>query len=350
MEKENKKSYEWLDLGKLYFSIMVVIIHTSPFLEFNNKIYNNTIDYFTKGPVPFFFLCAGFFFGKKFWEAKGKEEVKIICDNYTKRLIIPYVIWGSFYFLVNIFFDVYGNQSMNIISSIKYRLQLLVVSGPGGALWYIYANILLLCLIKLVYKNKNTIVKMLVVALVLRLIMDIWESVEFENTLVSQIVDVYYKIFINTLNFLFRSHHFLIGMLFAYKNNIEKIKFKYALPTAILSMAGFVILNEVFAGNNTIVINFFKSYVFTVLYEVSIFVTLYSLPVKLNINTMKARKISTVIYFTHFATIYLCKMALKVLGIHSHTSTFIFIGSMCILIPWAWYITGKNNKLSKTLY
>ncbi len=59
-----KKNYGYIDIAKLLFAILIVMLHTN-ILEVNN-IYVRIFQHgFCQIGVPFFFVAAGFFFGSK---------------------------------------------------------------------------------------------------------------------------------------------------------------------------------------------------------------------------------------------------------------------------------------------
>ena len=144
---DEKVKTSCVDIGKLLFAYCVVAIHTLPFTEFSNgTIYDVLFKNLFCIAVPYFFVSSGFFLGKKLNQAELLSEQRNIIVSYFKRLAIPYILWGSIYFVIQIASDVIKDKKP-FLDSFLYYLHSLIMSSPGGGLWYVQTILLLLIIL-----------------------------------------------------------------------------------------------------------------------------------------------------------------------------------------------------------
>lgn len=95
-----KKNYKIIDLVKLFFSICIICLHTGG-LSFFNEEYKFFIEKFIfRMAVPFFFICSGFFFGKKIKFLNNKLNINLRdVKKYCLRLIKPLIIFEVIYII-----------------------------------------------------------------------------------------------------------------------------------------------------------------------------------------------------------------------------------------------------------
>lgn len=128
--ERSKKVYESIDLFKFIAAILVVAIHSKPF------VYDDSMNYFftcfCRIAVPYFFICSSFLFF-----SKEKPDIK----KYSKRLISLYIAWFiiELPFVYQRFFVDYEHpffsQMFNFIRS-------LVFNNTWYASWFIMACII----------------------------------------------------------------------------------------------------------------------------------------------------------------------------------------------------------------
>lgn len=139
---EDKKVYSNIDLLKLVFSFLVIMLHTAAFADINT-----TVDYFFTGiitrlAVPFFFISSGFFFAKSFEYNKQKKIAKTK-TNFKRlrknewRIMLLYAVWSIIYLFLTIPVN-YGDWSIkNIVDYVITS----AIKVSNYHLWYIYALI-----------------------------------------------------------------------------------------------------------------------------------------------------------------------------------------------------------------
>ena len=81
----NKLNYQNLNILKYISSILIIVLHLRPFLNFSNELdlaFNNII---TRICVPIFFIITGYFVAKK--EKENKNYIK----DYIKKTIVDFL-------------------------------------------------------------------------------------------------------------------------------------------------------------------------------------------------------------------------------------------------------------------
>lgn len=89
--KDGRIHYDNLDILKYICSILIVFLHSRPFLNFSDQLdlaFNNII---TRICVPIFFVITGYFVAKK-----EKDNPNYIKD-YIKKMIPLYLVWNILY-------------------------------------------------------------------------------------------------------------------------------------------------------------------------------------------------------------------------------------------------------------
>ena len=129
MEKTRTQA-ECVDLLKLIFAFCVVAIHTQA--ADAAPLY---LQIWTAMAIPFFFVCSGYYLQMKL-NALSPDFYRGGVKNYFKRLLRPFVIWGSWHLLLEaanrLLLDHINGQ--DALLSLGKRL---LVSSPGGGLWYV---------------------------------------------------------------------------------------------------------------------------------------------------------------------------------------------------------------------
>ena len=95
-----------IDVFKLIASILVVVIHTQPFLEINETLNFIIVQYISRVAVPFFIISTGFFVGKKIFFENGSivniKDARAAVLRSALKILKMYIIWSLVYLLVSI--------------------------------------------------------------------------------------------------------------------------------------------------------------------------------------------------------------------------------------------------------
>lgn len=127
MENQLKK-YNSIDMMRLLCAIMVVAIHTQPFMEYKNIAGYFATYIFPRLGVPFFFAVSGYFYLNSLMAGK-KVFVK-----YVKRLMTIYIIWSFIYYMVDLI------QALRYHNSLKDLVKRSIINffmyGSHYHLWF----------------------------------------------------------------------------------------------------------------------------------------------------------------------------------------------------------------------
>lgn len=125
-----RKQYSGIDITKLICAIMVIAIHTQPFIR--NVWLDRGAGVITRLAVPFFFVTTGFFL--------DFSDTKMV-KKYVFRLLVLYAVWTVIYLPFS-----------------SLSISKLLLTGVVGHLWYIPAAMLAVLLTWFVRIPKRAIV------------------------------------------------------------------------------------------------------------------------------------------------------------------------------------------------
>lgn len=218
-----KKQYNNIDLFKIIFAIVVVMIHTGPFRDISetaNWYFSNTVGNLA---VLFFFVTSGFLLFGKLGNCDADSRGKVV-KKYLVHIIKMYLIWCVIWIPWKAL-NYYNVGSFTIVDFVLYIRDIILVSG-GDALWYLPA---LATAVGAVYllRYKLNIPKPAIVFLALILyaagcLTSSWYKL-FEGNI---IVETYYNIFVSVDNGILSGMVFVaIGMIIAENEKNTNILF-----------------------------------------------------------------------------------------------------------------------------
>ena len=239
----NKLNYQNLNILKYISSILIIILHLRPFLNYSNELdlaFNNII---TRICVPIFFIITGYFVAKK--EKENKNYIK----KYIKKTIPLYFAWSLLYIPVIIGTIIQYLPIINeYISKINITLPLLIIlsiillpiivlialcyTGVYYHLWYFPAIIFSLIVLKK-WKQKFNIKYLLIISFILLLLGATETYYGVLPLSIKRILSYYYNIFFTTRNFLFFGLFYVV--LGYYVGTKEKAYSKYCFLKLIVS-------------------------------------------------------------------------------------------------------------------
>lgn len=215
------KKYGYVDVAKLFFALMVVLLHSNA-LEVDNIIVRVFQHSVCQIGVPFFFVSAGFFLEQKIRIGGGTYLKK-----YVKRLFIPFIFW----LILNYPLKLYSYYKLGFLKTILLTIRDLVFY-PWGAMWYVLALIVASIICCYFYK-KDKLNQLFFIGLTLYSFALLCNNYYFlvSNTFFSKIVEGYLNIAVSARNGIFEGILFVsIGMLISTKKSkISKVKWNYML-------------------------------------------------------------------------------------------------------------------------
>lgn len=206
-----KKQFAAVDIAKYVSALLVVCIHTFPFLEISETFNTYWLGTLCRVAVPFFFTVSGYFFFKK-WSESEEENL----DNlkaYLFRLFKLYAIWTVIY-LPYTMLDQYiaGFSVMGIVSYIRNFF----FTGSYYHLWFLPALMVGTAIVYWLYKEKGLMTTLKValglyiVGYLINVYTPIWGSIPGINFLFA----FFTKIFVTSRNgFFFGPIFIALGLL-----------------------------------------------------------------------------------------------------------------------------------------
>lgn len=146
-----KKKYAAIDVAKYVSALLVVCIHTYPFFELSELLNTYWIQTVCRLAVPFFFVCSGFFFFRK-WDSENPVINQRNLKKYEWRLFKIYGIWTLVYLPYTIYDYVHANfRFYHIFSYIRD----LLLNGSYYHLWFLPALMLATFIVARLYQRRG---------------------------------------------------------------------------------------------------------------------------------------------------------------------------------------------------
>lgn len=144
------KRYNGIDLFKFIFSIVVVMIHTTPLMDVSEEVswfFNAIIG---NAAVPFFFTASGFLFFNN-WRSLNAADKKRKLKKYVLHIFRMYIIWSLIFLpwkILNI-----NTVGWSLKAVAQYVWDFVFVTS-GDALWYLPSLIFSIYIIYLRKSNE----------------------------------------------------------------------------------------------------------------------------------------------------------------------------------------------------
>ena len=317
-----REYYPVIDVCKFIFAIMIVLMHADLLDQNINVAYRLQITVFAL-IVPYFFVSSGFFIGSKNGNDFNKNLNNIIKSG--KRYIRLYLIFGGWYFFINLLKTAILDH--DLIHSILPSLHKLLVETPGGGIWFVYTLIWCVGILFFCYKTHNPDKSILISAIFcffLFLFGAFLFAKPFNDSFIRKAYD---KVLLSEHNVLFYGIYFFVGYLVGLKCFVKnEIKLLRLLMGMIV--VTYIIYGLFFYDWNNVLTSVFFS-LFKLVATLSIFVLALHFKSKTP-QTNFIRKMSTVIYFTHWNIIYVEILLKNLVSINQQILAFICaIASVC---------------------
>lgn len=294
-----KKNYNAVDLMKFFASIMVIFVHTYPFLETYPEIGFVSSNIIGRILIPFFFVCSGYFFQKGH---PTQEKFK----KYIFKLLKLYLIWSILYIPFGI----------NRVSSYLDMTPTLWVGasflsflnfGTYFHLWYMAALIFSI-VVCYYYLKRFSMKSLLVISSVLFAIgcIETYYGILPEGILKTGI-NIYFSILFTTRNGIFYGLLFVsMGMAISKYDVASQIK-----KPLLWSILFFILMCiEAFTLKNLNWAIDYNFYFMVAPFSFFWFCTLITTDVKCKLNYPSLREYSVIIYFSHGIFLELVPMLL----------------------------------------
>lgn len=331
----NRNVYTSIDIAKLCFAVGIVILHTSAYTVLPSVLPFVVEKGFLRLAVPFFFVVSGFFLG----ERMRAGEVKKVILQYVKRLLLPFIVFGT----INTVLEIV-KMSMNATQGIAGIVLKHVLFYPYGALWYVSASIVGALLLWPFIKSGKLNLGLMVggclytFALLCNNYYFVAQWVGLQH-----IIDRYLDIFISARNGFFVGFFMLgIGVKLSFVN-VGRCKAGRIGWTVAL---WFLYMLEALSIRQLPAVDDKAYYILQLVLVPSIVLTLMALPLPVSKRTSKlCRGLSTSIYFQHRMWISL----LTLCGLRNHAVILAGLTLLLCVIVYAVVRASKNSVLVRLL-
>lgn len=217
---KTKKQYAVIDIAKYVSALLVVCVHTFPFLEMNETFNLYFIQIVCRLAVPFFFVVSAFFFFRK-WSDDSQQN-RAYLTKYLKRLLKLYLIWTVIYLPYTIW-D-YGQVGFSFSNIFGY-IRDLFLNGSYYHLWFLPALMLATVLVCWMYSKKGlsfllkTSLALYFIGYLINIYTPIWQDLP----IISIFFGFFTKVFSTARNGIFFGPMYVaIGLLLAKTRRLPK--------------------------------------------------------------------------------------------------------------------------------
>ena len=341
MSNLNRSRNNSIDIFRCICALMVVAIHTQPFMDINSTMGYIFTQIIPRIAVPFFFAISGYFYIQKL-ESGEKVFVK-----YIKRLVLTYIVWSLIYFAID--FCQWGYE--NIKSFAVSSLYQFFIYGSHYHLWFFPALILSVCITTLMFKTK--LKKALIPLSIFLYVIGCLGCSYYE---IGISVPILNKLFLAN-SFTTIRRLFLMGFPFftsgyaVYKlkkninmfNNNRKIIFVTILSIIIWLIEIFFVCNANLQNNIVITLGLYPLLIFAIL-------LLLNNPMeKHNYLAKKCKTISNFTYYAHPLFIMGIKYVFESVFLVEITNIILYILTAFISITLGYILSFSNNKYVKLI-
>lgn len=280
-----QKNYSAIDFFKLLMAVFIIVLHTSPFMDFSKLIEVGIRDCIVIIAVPFFFMTTGFFALKN--EKTAKKSM-----THLFRL---YIIWSVIYLP----FSIIKNHETG--QSIQYYIKSFFLWGSFDTIWYLLAAGVAVA-ISYFFLKRNALNWAVVLGLFFYVIALLGTSYAgiMQNTYAWVFYEKYYEFFNTFKNGVFFGLVFVsMGGLLRQKWENGSVLKKNLIPITLASLVLVIIESAILIlldiSTKGVDMKFF-------LLPFSVFVLLLLVNTKLEVKpkiAIHARKLSTLMFLTH---------------------------------------------------
>lgn len=315
------KSYDWVDVFKLIFAVLIFTLHI-PSLGCTGEFTQIVAQYAGRLGVPFFFVASGFFLGKKLSDKTLK--VKVIAKSYLKRVGELLVLWLLLYLPIIIIYRRFSEYT-------EYPLLQEIVFKCPAYLWYLVA--IWVGAIPIIFFYRNYKISLCIIAIFLYLIGCTGNSYLFVNEF-NQLWEGYMSLFLTTRNGIFFGFPFLLlgSMLYGRKENKHQIHIVLLLFSLILFFIEVYIVRSYFGAAGDCSMYFSLPLVIICIFNIAL----------IKRNTIKKakmfRELSAWMYLSQFIIILVVKFILYSIGMKDSLIMWL----CCVFFSTALFIILKK--------
>ena len=335
MNKERNCS---IDIFRLVCAILVVAIHTKPFLDQNSTLGFVATQILPRIAVPFFFLVSGFYYIEKL-ERGENCAAKTIWKTFKL-----YLFWSIVYFIKDFIIFIFdGDHTFKSVLFFFYEKAVhFLYYGAEYHLWYFVALLISMIIIAMAYKLKiqKAVVIITVILFVFGLLGESYYYIGNSISIVNKII--------NISDFATIRRIFLTGLpFFSAGYFVNKIKEKFTQKSAVIATGCLTIayfLELIFVCKAHLQRNIVIT---LLLYPLTVFVLI--LLIKYPFYSLKALSIKTKSLANY--TYYIHPLFISLLGyLLPKTMNIITMTEVLALCFLTWIVLTKINRKTINWY
>lgn len=218
----SKKVYNAIDIAKFVSALLVVCIHTFPFIDINETMNFISVSVIARVAVPFFFIASAFFFFQKIDFKKDYRHVENTTrlTSYLWRLAKIYLIWTIIYLPYT--YLLLKGDGIGLTTLLRY-IRDFFFTGSYYHLWFLPAlisaiSIAYVMIFKLGYKKTAMIATSLYVVGMLG---NLYADVLLSIPLISKLYQGYVSVFVTTRNGVFFGLVFVVMGAYLAKHEVK---------------------------------------------------------------------------------------------------------------------------------
>ena len=313
-----KKQYSGIDIGKLICAILVIAAHTHPSLS--NLWLDRGVKLLLKLAVPFFFTATGYLL----IDHLDKERL----SKYVRRILVLYLIWSLIY--------------LPFKWPLSNPLRAIFITGVNSHLWYVPALVFSVVVVYLLHK-KLRITQILVIASVFIIVGALLFTYEpITSKLIGSGGDWVFRLLdiIKPRNGLFYGFFYVaLGAFLKQKKERPKVFYCVLLVVglALVAIEGLIAVNKLHTNSTVLWL--------TCPIAVAGFFMICK-TTEFKFETTIVRKMSSMIYFSHYIWIYI----LAWFGIERGMILFICVTMLSIISSYLIVRASERIKMLSYLY
>lgn len=328
------KNNALVDIAKIIFAFGIVALHTGFLLNTSYGFYVHTI-IFRLG-VPFFFLTSGYYLAKKN-ENNSRENIL----GYIKKLLPIYLILSIVYLVLNeVRYDSFSPSSL--LNGVWY----IFTGRSQSVMWFVGSLIISAFIISLLNDKKKlqTGLKIAVILYVIGLLFNTYAFL-INNDYFNFLYNFLVTNFGNNSNFLFEGFLFVGIGYYLEKYNKKETGKAINIIVLILGLVLLIVETIIIRKNLENIVNYeyFLSHLL-------IIPALFNILVKNNVNikTNIIRKLSSYIYYFHYAAIIVLILINSIYPNHIlNNPTYFYLITMTVTILYSLIFIKLNKIMNK---
>lgn len=321
-----------IDFVKFFMAIFVIAIHTNLIENCNNVAINRLFYSTVSLAVPFFFMSSGFLLGNKIIQGTDGSTANLqVLRKHILKIVKLYVIWSIVYMPLAIYYFIHNNiPLMSAFYSYFRGFFLIGENYNSWILWYLLSTIYALIGIYILLKKNINIKTIFLIGIFMSFFGFLLDYISTINSN-SNLLNTISKIIKCTI----RDGRLTNGFLYIYFGFFAS-KFKISFKTSLcIFLICFVL--SLFFDDGII----FK--ILRIFYATSFFVLVLNWNLKLSLNYLLLRTLSTVMYFIH---LYIWTGYYFIIYGHKNggLDSFIVVTLISVLVGIIYYYVKPNLK------